>query len=318
MGIAIILVVIRHTRDFLTTDQYLNTFLGLGYCGVDFFFLLSGFGLFLGYKEQDTTYSFWKRRLKRIMPTYVIVNLLYYLLIGKYNPFLILFSISGIGFFCNKHFLEWYIPSLFAFYFIFPYLMRTVRRYNPKFVVMGGVTIGLLLELILIFLQKPVMQHLFLSRIPIFFVGVLCGVLYKQSTSYKVPGVTLAIISFVVLVLEYSLQLHLSNDVLWTNGLFWLPFILIIPGMIIICVWLFERIGNTLNRIFENIGKVSLEMYLLHISVLNIYRNALDQMYSENYGSSIAVFYTILFIVCIYCCSVILQRATNYIIKVLR
>ena len=315
MGLAILLVIFRHTRDFLATDIYINTFWGLGYCGVDIFFLLSGFGLFLGYKENDTAFGFWARRIKRIMPTYVIVNILFYLLMKEFNPLLICFSISGFGFFCNKPYLEWYIPSLMSLYLLFPFFMYVIKRYSKivKTIVLMGIGVGLVLELVLVSFQRPVMLHLFISRLPIFFGGILLGVIYKNNSNFRLPALTIVMVSIISLVVEYYLQIKLSYDFLWANGLFWLPFILIIPGIIIIFIYVLEKTSNWFLTMFDKLGKVSLEMYLLHLSFLNIYRQLIDEMFSNSYGSWIAIVITILFIIVVYYFSVLLKRMTTFI-----
>ena len=73
MGLATIWVSLFHFRCVMGVSPF-GLFDAMGYGGVDIFLFLSGFGLYVGYKN-DIKY-FYKRRFLRIYPTYILVILI--------------------------------------------------------------------------------------------------------------------------------------------------------------------------------------------------------------------------------------------------
>ena len=77
MGIAIVFIILFH----IPLDRS-DMFFGLRRCGnigVDMFLFLSGIGLWYSWTKQPSFKSFYKRRLLRIFPTWLVISSLYYL-----------------------------------------------------------------------------------------------------------------------------------------------------------------------------------------------------------------------------------------------
>ena len=94
-----------------------------GYYGVDYFFLLSGFGLsFSLSKERDLYYFYWKR-VKTIYTPFIII--------GVYH-FGVLDWLKWIGCFSfythSRNDLLWYIPPQITPYVFFPLLFKLLDR----------------------------------------------------------------------------------------------------------------------------------------------------------------------------------------------
>ncbi|MEG4204417.1 acyltransferase [Microcoleus sp. Pol7_A1] len=81
-GIAILLVFLYHCISYVASehiefaDSFYKTLMSLGWCGVDAFFVLSGFlitGIVLDTREQETFFiNFYARRMLRIFPVYYV------------------------------------------------------------------------------------------------------------------------------------------------------------------------------------------------------------------------------------------------------
>lgn len=176
-GLAAWWVVGFHFRDSLEIGGHslLTDFLSPGYLAVDFFFILSGLVIFLGYhrifEENGLKASsiFFVRRLARIYPLYILilfaylanpVALRYFSASGVIGPryeenyFLAsIFMVQNWGFFDR---LEWNIPAWsisteWAAYLLFPFLLALVGRFCSG--VLGHLvpTIGCALVLALLF-----------------------------------------------------------------------------------------------------------------------------------------------------------------------
>ena len=134
MGLSIIAVFVFHLVSF--SNNYRNTEFSIftyGYLGVDVFFVLSTYGLCFSY-EKNTLGQFYKNRIKRIYPLYIIFLLLVYFLYNK-PTFLyksLIYQTTGLSVF--KYFntdVEWYTPSLIFTYILFPilfYIGEKVQR----------------------------------------------------------------------------------------------------------------------------------------------------------------------------------------------
>ena len=154
-GLAAWWVVCYHFRDALglPADSPLLLFLVHGYLAVDFFFVLSGFVIFLSYHEALTRISwhawhqFMLRRMARIYPLHLVILCAFLL-----NPLALhFFSRAGsdgarydLGYFAASIFLvqnwgyfdelawnvpAWSISTEFAAYLLFPLILLAVNRF---------------------------------------------------------------------------------------------------------------------------------------------------------------------------------------------
>ena len=132
MGISILWIMLFHSgievpdNIVLRALWYLFVSFGGG-CGVDIFFMLSGFGLVysaskLTNKKQWINWNL--KRIVRIIPSYLIVGLLWYLIKGDctlYNLCQFNFLVDGIRDF-------WFISGIIICYLLFPLLFEAGRK----------------------------------------------------------------------------------------------------------------------------------------------------------------------------------------------
>lgn len=74
--------------------------------------------------------------------------------------------------------LYWYISAIVAFYLIFPLYIRYYTRYGEKILMIPVLTGVLLMTIYTLLINPETCQNeirFFLSRIPIFFIGVSIG-----------------------------------------------------------------------------------------------------------------------------------------------
>ena len=141
MGFAIIWVFMLHSG--VTGNVIWDAIRFYGWAGVDIFFFLSAIGLCFSLRKDNSTLAFFKRRAKRILPTWFFVLLAVHLvglICNHYLPKLPFYIpdtllkcftwYTGTGFWISDFalgkgwFYEWYVPSLLAFYLFTPYLYR--------------------------------------------------------------------------------------------------------------------------------------------------------------------------------------------------
>lgn len=134
MGIAIIWIVLFHSNIsapdnfFLRALWYLFVSFGGG-IGVDIFFILSGFGLFYslqyaGNEFVNRDFFLGVKRMKRILPSYLIVAILYYILKGDFS----FYNLCQLNFLVNGIRDFWFIPAIVICYLLFPLFYLIGKR----------------------------------------------------------------------------------------------------------------------------------------------------------------------------------------------
>lgn len=110
------------------------------------------------------------------------------------------------------------------------------------------------------------------SRIPIFVLGTAAG--YCFTNGYKCKAILKYIlIAVCVIVLPFEIYCvnTLSHEYLWRNAIYFLPFLIITPGVILIYVELFSKLPNLILGILSFIGSISMEVYLVHLVLLGLF-----------------------------------------------
>jgi peptidoglycan/LPS O-acetylase OafA/YrhL len=122
-------------------DKYAAIAENLGFVGVSFFFVLSGFVLTWSARPGGSLYRFWRRRFFKIFPnhvvTFVVALLLYAaptttLLTGTLNLFLLHAWVNDHGVFLSVNYPTWSLSCELLFYILFPALLAVVSRIRPN------------------------------------------------------------------------------------------------------------------------------------------------------------------------------------------
>ena len=240
MGIAIIWIVLFHSNIsapdnfFLRALWYLFVSFGGG-IGVDIFFILLGFGLFysLQYVGNEFVNRSWDvKRMKRILPSYLIVAILYYILKGDFS----LYNLCQLNFLVNGIRDFWFIPAIVICYLLFPLFYLIGKRIGFRNMMIVSTLIVVTVACALNYFNPIYYSkiEIFLQRIPCFVLGIYWGYLSVRN-SYK----------------EYYLGITFS--VLLTSVCMYTHFV--------------GYLGNTLKTILQYLGKRSLQIYLTHVSL---------------------------------------------------
>ncbi len=262
MGFAILWVILFHSN---ITSSFIEPFTSLGYGGVDIFFFLSGYGLFFSSVKNDSLLSFYKKRFIRVFPTYMVVVFFTMLGLGIFTIKTYFINISTLGYWLNESYFEWYIPSLFAFYLWFPLLVKCINK-QPLLTVLFGIALTAFLVYLKMHFHLHAMLLPFMTRIPIFILGVLFGkYTYEKKQPQWINAISLYSIALVSLAILLFVK-YFYPQWLWNYGLYWYPFIGIAPGLCLFIVSVLEKTKPTyLLRVLSFLGALSLEIYLLHI-----------------------------------------------------
>lgn len=122
MGVSILWVVLFHTSGIFILPPALRAFQNTGYLGVDIFIFLSAYGLCNSIQRNSSLSLFFRRRVARVIPYFIMVMVLLLLLTDlTWKSFF--YEITFVGFsmpwLCHGV-IYWYIPAILLFYLLFP------------------------------------------------------------------------------------------------------------------------------------------------------------------------------------------------------
>lgn len=310
MGFAIIWIFMLHSGK--TGNSVWDAIRFYGWSGVDIFFFLSAIGLCYSLSKDNSTLAFYKRRAKRILPTWFFVLLAVHLvglICNHYLPKLPFYIpdtllkcftwYTGVGFWISDFttgkgwFYEWYVPSLLAYYIVTPYLNKK-RSLSLSLLIVLFLIIGYL------FGKYDILPniHFFYYRIPIFILGLLFYRLMidQNCRTFNISIVVSFFIGLVVIFVNSFFSLAIPKE--------FFPLFLCPPCMIMLTYLIeFKYIKN----FFSFFGGISLEFYLIHLYKRPHYLISL--FFDNKY-----VIIGISFVVCTIA-AVVLQKIVNKVLQ---
>lgn len=261
MGIAIIWVLIYHFHLYTPVLKEISS---VGYCGVDIFLFLSGFGLFYSiYKsEKFNLKKYYIRRLLRIFPTYILIGIGLSIFTFHDSLFVCLWKCTTLGFWTNTPFYEWYIPSLLFCYLIFPWCYKLLMKNEKYYFVL--LACAILFPVPFMIIDKcGVWQYHLIYRLPIFFWGTFVA---KKTVNETIDwGKYYFYTAILFLFLGVLMWTILKGHFIQYGLSFSTPALTIFVIPII----------KIFDKILSKIGKISLEIYLCHMFFLKPVRGGI-------------------------------------------
>ncbi|WP_030392254.1 MULTISPECIES: acyltransferase [Kitasatospora] len=297
---------LRFFADDSTEFRFVDLADQAGGLGVAFFFVLSGFVLTWSARPGDTATGFWRRRMVKIVPNYVVAWALAMIFFaGSYTPVrtavlnLLMLQVWIPDF--NTYFSvdppSWSLGAELVFYLSFPLLHRALRRIRPErlFLWIGGTVAAIV--------ATPALAYLVLPDTP----GVPGG--YDSSVvqywfSYVLPPVRLLDFALGILV-ALAVRSGRWRDIgmVWSGLLLvagyvatrWVPYLYaqrvttVVPiALLVASAAIADRDGRFTpfrNRAMTWLGEISFAFYLLHFIVLTEMRDLLGtKLYSTPEG----------------------------------
>lgn len=300
MGIAILWVMLFHAFDLDLGHPLLNLIRSAGFGGVDIFILLSSMGLVMSLARREQRYEdFMARRAGRILPAYFLVMVPYtlFLILTQgapwsaliWNATLLYYWVRPAGAF------NWYVAGAMTFYALTPPCFRRLRdSRRPVLLTAGGILAGLAVCQVLMYEDFWYATDFF-YRVPLFLLGLLMGFYVLEEKKLTPAG-----LAFWGASLAAGLvYLKASSSLDWGDGLISLPmchmFLFTTVPMCLLCALCFEKLPlGLVARFFRLLGRNSLEIYLLNVSVfsqIDLLRRVVS------FGPTNRLFYLLLFAV---------------------
>ncbi|MCJ2015742.1 acyltransferase family protein [Methylobacterium sp. J-076] len=299
-------VVAFHYTPYYFPDAEVPAFVALGYSGVTFFFLLSGFILAYNYRDADLASPgprrlFYRARVARVYPVYLLalaVHVPWFLawVMKQPMPLKALMASGGVlaplgvhawvpGAACSLDCPSWSISVELFFYALFPILLPLVLR-NPSRVALATLAFWVAtLALATLLWQAygggaslispepggmlPVLLAEFVKYFPVLHLPEFIAglLLYVAWQNARLPGPALIALSVGFGALIVAGARYVPEPILH-NGLTMLAW----APLILACAAM--RRGLLCARPLVFLGKISFALYLLHIPVFAMLNTA--------------------------------------------
>lgn len=267
----------------------------LGSSGVEIFLFLSGMGLFYSMSGDPGLSRFYRKRLRRILPAYIVLGgagwLILDILLKKTGWVQFLLDFSTISFWTQGRRLVWYISLILILYLVFPLLYRIVSIPDGRLA--GTLTAVLTAAVIagcltLHFLSPGVYDNIEIAlwRVVPFILGAWYGRKAHSGQDFTAQAVILCVTGVAGMILMPVTKLR--PDFLWgifslRLGTLFYPFV-----VMFIAAAVLSKCGG--SRFLRFAGSISLELYLSHVIIRAIMNEiGLKTCYPQNFLLCIAL-----------------------------
>ncbi|MBS7340670.1 MAG: acyltransferase [Lachnospiraceae bacterium] len=288
MGVAALWILIFHEWQIVTEGCWglyvaEKAIKRIGFCGVDFFFFLSGIGMTYAIAKYRVT-TFYKRRIVNVfLPFLVTAIVMAFVQHWSFSDFLK--NTFFFNFYMDSIYsFLWFVPAIFTFYLLFPLYYKVFARTQSK--VQFTVCLLLIWVLVSVALRDIMRPDLygFTNRIPVFVVGILAGwILQNKNVIFTKLTWKICICAFLLgLYFAYLTNYEDYFLVVPTSNCCIPNFLMAISGSCLLG-WLFLRadthlkmFGQGILKVFGFLGSISLELYCVEEWLGNRLRTILD------------------------------------------
>ena len=294
MGAAMLFVILFH----VALDRG-DPFYGLRRCGnvgVDIFLFLSGVGLWFSWTKTPDIRQFYRRRLLRILPTWLIVATAFYLpdYLGERRFSQSITDLIGDitvnwDFWLHDELTFWYVPAIMLLYVAAPWYMRLIARHDVyRWLPLLMVVWCVMVEWVLPIHRAVGHLEIFWSRVPIFFIGINTGSWVKAGRSVDGSAVWLLLLTFSMTfgTCLYLEQMRHGCFPLFVERMLYIPFTVC---TVLVMNRILRRTPEWLNRCLRFVGALSLEAYLIHLHFVLVRVQSYRLGYWETFLITVAI-----------------------------
>ncbi len=257
-GILAVLIVFHHLayHGFILAGApwfIIKIFINLGVAVVAVFFFFSGYGLMVSASRPDYFDGFLPRRIGSYLPLQIFLILMT-------MAFIMLLGDGGIigrilAFLKNGYTIvpnTWFLYPLTAFYILFFLCRRLISR--PQ--LFAAMILAGTMAMYVLF--RFVLEYSWFTSLIGFPMGIYCGLYHRQIQNFLKRRCTLLVISFAIMAAVLAVGMEYSDKVLT------LGHNVLIVFSVVAFVALMSLVDLSRSRLWTFLGKISLEIYLLH------------------------------------------------------
>lgn len=313
MGLSTLLIIIFHLGEQRSNYSYdYNRFFEL-YCryisssAVDIFLIVSGIGLYFAFKKNNNLKDFYIKRYVKILVPYITICLVASLFRFFYfddpeNILNLICNYTFINLFIYGERWFWYIFVICFCYLIFPCIYNFLNSEDKETRLTRFISLLTFLFIIFEMLSrhsKFIFSNIeiFLLRIPTFILGVYLGKKVYDKERIKLRDIVVMVLNLLLVFIVARSSGSIFRRPLLTVIIMSLLFLFLIILDYIKRIKLLTKISDIFVKIFEFIGKYSLEIYLIHVILINFANKADIEIYKYNiYAIMVLITFILAFI----------------------
>lgn len=276
-GLSAILVIISHAPG-MKLPVYLESVRPLlihGNIGVDIFLFLSGMGLWFSFSKDQNIKNFYMKRIRRLLSPWICIAVPYFiiqdLLVSSCDFGQFFMDISTLSFWANGSGM-WFVSYIVVCYLVFPLVFKGLNRKKPLFAAVI-ICIGLVAANIFMYIYfYDCFARLELARGVIFVLGCCFApkIQQKKEITMAVP-IGCIFMYFVTRIAIVLIMRNVSQVVVKTTAIRYAYIWAAMGIMLFVPVFLQWADNCSLNKALRWFGGISIEVYLMHVCVMNIY-----------------------------------------------
>ena len=265
---------------------------------VDVFLFLSGVGLHFSLAKGGPVREFYKKRLIRVVPTFLVVAIPFYLLkdvLTGQDGARFFLELTNVAFLADGYRQFWYVYAIILFYLIYPSLHRFLNASGNSFVRMClAIGASVVVAMLIGFLSPALLENteIMLARFPVFVAGAYAGILVREGRRIELRQILMLLALSAVL---YVLAL-VSDDQFGFTGLAKRYFYSCLS--VAVCVLLpilLKRLGcSPRQKVLNALGAASLELYIVNVAIRTIVSGLMGDYFFGSSAELIQIEYCIL------------------------
>lgn len=282
MGVAMIWVMIFHcyTKSLSKLNlRILYTICKHGNLGVDIFLILSGFGLYYSLSKDNHIFSFYKRRVVRIIIPWLVISCPYWIIktfiADKESLGVFLLHWTGLSFWLDGITTVWYIAFIIFLYALYPLIFKLQKKNGYILAILVGGSIAFNVILLMLCPQYYDKIEIAISRIPVFLLGSYIGdSVYNSKQLIRNKLVFLYLLMLVFLYFYPVISDRLGAGTISTAELILIKRLrgqIVAIFIIVLSCACFSVVPKTKLKVFSFVGALTLEEYMFHVFLLNIF-----------------------------------------------
>lgn len=275
MGIAIVFIMLCHSnisfKVQLLSEPFSIPVSQFMQIGVDIFLILSGLGCAFSFYGDSRPMAFYRKRLLRILPTYVLITavwILFQVAVENASASEMLFRFSLISFLTDGVLTAWFVAAILVFYMLFPLLWKLTPQHLGRFL---GYIAGVYLVSGLIMLGSgnsvlKTVNEIMIIRLPAFWIGIVLGKRMKSGDTEMQSHHGAAWILLLLGVLAFLANVKWNRTCKWwlARGMFGPLAVILTIELSCLLNWLAARSwGKMLTKILAFLGTITFEVYLI-------------------------------------------------------
>ena len=282
-GFSILWIMLFHAIAMLnisyakfTVLKPINFLITYGNMGCEIFLICSGISLYFAAQKGSDWMNFEKKRVLRLMIPVWIIDGWFWLFVktiaqgeGVWRFFS---RMSLLDFWITGDQQIWFVSAILLFYLLFPFVCKWIYKVSEERKIFIRALVLFVVSAFLIFCFRQVHANLYymveigLTRLPVFIIGVYMGHLVYENKSinkhWLIPACAVAVCGLLIL------RAGILHNI-WRRYFYMIPAIMIM----FLVVWFFDTVKvEWVHAPFVFLGKISLNLYLSHILIINLYK----------------------------------------------